>query len=252
VRVYGPGVRDVVVRAPGATSRELRLRADGSNEARPRLSPDGQYVAFLRERDGAWRVCVTPTQGGETTCVADTGSDAAVAWAPDGQSLLFSRGGHLVTVPYDPASGTAGPETDRDVDVPGGFFALAPGGDRIAVSDGNRLFVRPIDGSPGTSIATPHAPQDPVFSPDGSRLAYTAEFQIYTVSVDGGAVRQVTSPGTVNGDPAWTGNGDWIVFRSNRSGSGDLYAVKGTSTGGDETGLAQVTSAGDREVSPSF
>ena len=44
---------------------------------------------------------------------------------------------------------------------------------------------------------------------------------------DGGAVRQLTAPGTVNGEPAWTGDGDWVVFRSNRSGNGDLYAVKG-------------------------
>jgi Tol biopolymer transport system component len=62
----------------------------------------------------------------------------------------------------------------------------------------------------------------------------------------------VTAPGTVNGEAAWTGEGDWLVFRSNRTGSGDLYAVRGGAAGGDESGLAQVTSTPERETSASF
>jgi hypothetical protein len=252
VRVYGPSSRDIVVRSPSGSGRELRLRADNVNESRPRLSPDGQYVAFLRERDGAWRVCVILSEGGETVCVADTGASGAVAWAPDGKSLFFSRGDRLYSVEYDVATGTVGTEVEHDVALPGGAFALSPSGDRIVVSDGHRLLVRPVDGSPGTVIDTPGSPSDPVFSPDGTRIAYTADYQISTVSVNGGAVRQVTSEGTVNGDAAWTGDGDWIVFRSNRSGSGDLYAAKGGSGSGEESGLAQVTSTSERDVTPSF
>jgi hypothetical protein len=252
VRVYGPGSRDIVVRAPGAASRELRLRSDGAMESHPRLSPDGQSVAFLRERDGAWSVCVIPADGGEAVSVADTTADSAVAWSPDGQTLWFSRGGRLFSRSFDPSSATVGEVGEHDVAIPGGYFALSPSGDRVVVSDGRRLFVRPVDGTPGTAIDTPHAPQDPIFSPDGTHLAYTAEYQIFTVSAGGGTVRQLTSEGTVNGDAAWTGEGDWIVFRSNRTGAGDLYAVQAGATSGDEKGLAMVTASADRDVSPSF
>jgi sugar lactone lactonase YvrE len=252
VRVYGPNVRDVVVRAPGSASRELRLRSDGALESHPRLSPDGQSVAFLRERDGAWSVCVISADGGEAVSVSDTTAGSAVAWSPDGQTLWFSRGGRLVSRSFDPATSTVGEVVEHDVAVPGGDFALSPDGTRIVVSDGRRLFVRPVDGTPGTAIETPHSPQDPVFSPDGTRIAYTAEYQIFTVSAGGGTVRQLTSPGTVNGDAAWTGEGDWIVFRSNRTGAGDLYAVQASASGGDEKGLAMITASADRDVSPSF
>lgn len=252
VRVYGPDDRDIVVRDAGSRANELRLRGGGGEEARPRLSPDGQHVAYIRERDAAWRVCVVPASGGESVCVADTTGDAAVAWAPDGATLHFSRAGTLYSVPYDRTTETAGPEVDRGIAVPGGNFSLSPDGTRIAVAEGRRIAVRPIDGSGAVSIEVPRPASEVSFSPDGSRLVFTAEYQVHVVGVGGGPVRQLTSPSTVNGEAAWTGAGDWIVFRSNRTGAGDLYAVNGGATGGDEAGLAQVTSTDHREITPSF
>ena len=252
VRVYSPSQRDIVVREPGARGAELRLRAEGTLERRPRLSPDGASVAFIGERDGAWRVCVVQASGGEAVCVADTTADAAVAWSPDGTSLHFSRGGSLFTVDYDATSQFVGPEIDTGVAVPGGAFALSPDGRRVAVSEGRRILLRAIDGSGGTSIDVPRPASDVSFSPDGQRVLYTSEYQLHVVGVGGGAVRQLTRPGTVNGEGTWTGVDDWVVFRSNRSGTGDLYAVKGRASGGDETGLAQVTTTAEREVTPSF
>lgn len=252
VRIYSPDDRDLVVRDAGSRGGELRLRGGGGGEARPRLSPDGDHVAYIRERDAAWRVCVVPAVGGESVCVADTTADAAVAWSPDGATLHFSRAGTLHSVPYDRATETAGPEVDRGIAVAGGNFSLSPDGTRIAVAEGRRIAVRPIDGSGAVSIEVPRPASDVSFSPDGSRLVFTAEYQLHVVGVGGGAVRQLTSPSTVNGEAAWTGAGDWIVFRSNRTGAGDLYAVNGGASGGDEAGLAQVTSTDQRDVTPSF
>ena len=249
VRVYGPAERDIVVRA-GA--RELRLRVAESLEARPRISPDGAYVAYISERGGTWRVCVIPSGGGDPVCVADTTSNAAVAWAADGKSLFFSRSDTLFSVPYDVATQTSGPEVDRGIAVPSGNFAMAPDRGRIVVADGRRLAVRHLDGSAGVTIDVPAPPQDPSFSPDGSRIVYAANLHVFTVPAGGGTVRQLTKPGTVNGEPAWTGEGDWVVFRSNRSGNGDLYAVKGGGGSGEEQGLAQVTFSDEREVTPGF
>lgn len=252
VRTFDASVRDLVVREPGARGSELRLRTDGARESRPRLSPNDEFVAFIRERDAAWKVCVIAATGGEATCVADTTSDAAVAWSSDGSALYFSRSASLVSVPYDPITQVAGSETNLGVAVPGGQFALSPDGQKIVVAEGRRLVVRPLDGSAATSIDVPANADDPSFSPDGGRIVYTADFQIFSAPVGGGAVRQLTSPGTVNGEAAWTGEGDWVVFRSNRSGLGDLYCVKGGSGGGNEQGLAQITASPERETTASF
>ena len=252
VRVYSPQSRDVVVREGGGRPNELRLRSDGTLEARPHLSPNGEHVAFVRERDAAWRVCVIPSTSGETVCVADTSSDSSVDWSPDGGNLVFSRGGSLFSVPYDVGTQTVGPEVDLGIPVPGGGFGLSPDGNSIVVAEGRRLQVRRLDGSSTVTIDVGGSPSDPAFSPDGSRIVYTSNFQIFTVPSAGGAVRRLTSEGSVNGEAAWTGEGDWVLFRSNRSGAGDLYVVKGGSGDGAEDGLAQVTATNEREVAPAF
>lgn len=252
VRVYGTNQRDLIVRDAGSRTNELRLRADGALESRPRLSPSGEHVAFIRQRDDTWQVCVVPAAGGEAVCVAETSADGAVGWSADGASLLFSRGATLITVPYAVDTEEVGPEVDTGVPVPGGNFDVSPDGTRIALAEGRRLLLRTIDGSSSTSIEVPRPASEVSFSPDGQRLLYTAEYQLHVVGVGGGAVRQLTRPGTVNGEGAWTGEGDWVVFRSNRSGGGDLYAVKGAAAGGDEDGLAQVTATTEREVTPTF
>ena len=249
VRVYGPAERDIVVRSGG---RELRLRVAESLEARPRVSPDGAYVAYISERGGAWRVCVIPSGGGDPVCVADTTSNAAVAWSADGKALFFSRNNALYSVPYEVDTHTAGAEVDRGIAVPNGNFGISPDRTRIVVADGRRLAVRQLDGSAGVTIDVGSSPQDPSFSPDGTRIVYAANVHLFTVPAGGGTVRQLTAPGTVNGEPTWTGEGDWIVFRSNRSGNGDLYAVQGSGGSGEEQGLAQVTFADEREVTPGF
>ncbi|MBW3556378.1 MAG: DPP IV N-terminal domain-containing protein [Actinobacteria bacterium] len=251
VRVYGPGSQDLVVRQPGNKPSELRLRSDGALESRPQLSPGGRHVAFVRERDLTWKVCVIPSGGGEAVCLADASAASAVAWAPGGAALYFTRAGRLYEVPYDVTTEVAGEERDLAVEVPSGHFSLSPAGNRIVFAHTGALTIRPLDGSAGLQIDVPGQPEDPAWSPDGSRIVYASNFQIYTAPAGSGPVRQLTANGTVNGEPSWCAEGDWVIFRSNRSGVGDLYVVKG-SPRGVEVGLAQVTNSPEREVSPAF
>lgn len=251
VRIYGPGSQDLVVRQPGSKTSELRLRSDGALESRPRFSPGGSHIAFVREREVNWKVCVVPSGGGEAVCVAEGSAASSVAWAPSGTSLYFTRAGRLHEIPYDPATGVAGEERNLGVEVPPGHFSLSPDGSRIVFAHGGALTVRPLDGSAGVHVNVPGEPEDAAWSPDGKRIVYTANFQIYTAPAGSGTVRQLTANGTVNGEPSWCAEGDWVIFRSNRSGVGDLYVVKGSGEG-TEVELAQVTNTAEREVAPAF
>src|SRR5262249_33438256 len=72
-------------------------------------------------------------------------------------------------------------------------------------------------------------------SPNGRQVAFTVQTpdlekntkpqQIYNVSVDGGAPRQITQDGTQNERPRWSPDARLIYFISNRGGSSQIWAM---------------------------
>ena len=62
-------------------------------------------------------------------------------------------------------------------------------------------------------------------SPDGSRIAFCYQGDIFTVSTDGGEARRITSNPAYDTDPLWTPDGQSIVFSSYREKSKDIYII---------------------------
>ena len=250
VRWYGPGDRDIVVRGAGRAGGELRLRSPGTVESAPDLSPDGANVAYVQEQGGAWRLCVAPAVGGEATCGPSVDATSSVAWRGEGTGVYAAQNARLIEMQVDsagvPILGL--PEQVHPVAVPGGRFSLSPDGTRIAVVDGDRIAIRPLSGAEGLSLRVPGSPEDPTWASDGERVIYTSNTQLYSTPLGDGPIRQLTADGTVNGDAVVAGG--WVVFRSNRSGAGDLYAVSLDSDDGSENGLALVTRASERDTEP--
>lgn len=60
-------------------------------------------------------------------------------------------------------------------------------------------------------------------SPDGSRIAFCYEGDIFVVSAKGGKARQITTNPAYDSDPLWTPDGKGIVFSSYRDKSRDIY-----------------------------
>lgn len=54
----------------------------------------------------------------------------------------------------------------------------------------------------------------PRWSPDGKRLAFTTGGQIWTMNADGSDRKQVTTISTGAGNPVWSPDGKWIAFNS--------------------------------------
>ena len=62
-------------------------------------------------------------------------------------------------------------------------------------------------------------------SPDGGLVAFCYKGDIYVVSSQGGAARQLTTNAAYDSDPVWTPDGKYLYFSSWREGSKDIFRV---------------------------
>ena len=72
-------------------------------------------------------------------------------------------------------------------------------------------------------------------SPDGKQIAFTYRGDIYTVPVEGGTARQITSNTAYDYSPVWSPDGTRIAFASSREGSMDVFVT--SSMGGSPVRL---------------
>ncbi|MBY5901112.1 TolB family protein [Rhizobium leguminosarum] len=165
-------------------------------------------------------------------------------FSPDGSYLLLNGDGLLYRLPLD------GGEV---VKVDTGFAAncnndhgISPDGTKIVISDKTEfgksaIYTLPIEG--GTPrLVTQNLPSYwHGWSPDGRQLAYCGirddVFDIYTISVDGGAETRLTHGEGRNDGPDYSADGQWIYFNSSRTGLMQIWRIHP-----DGTGLEQVTS----------
>ena len=91
-----------------------------------------------------------------------------------------------------------------------GAFLLAAGLNTAAAQDesGNPLWMRYS-----------------AISPDGSTIAFAYKGDIFTVPVSGGEARQITSNAAFDSRPVWSPDGSRIAFASYRMGSADIFIV---------------------------
>lgn len=75
------------------------------------------------------------------------------------------------------------------------------------------------------AIAGPLWLRNSAISPDGNTIAFTYKGDIYTVGAKGGSARQITSNSAYDSEPVWSPDGSKIAFSSTREGSSDIYVV---------------------------
>jgi Tol biopolymer transport system component/imidazolonepropionase-like amidohydrolase len=131
--------------------------------------------------------------------------------------------------------------------------ALSPDGRTIAIDLLGTLWTLPATGGTATPISDIFLDaRQPVWSPDGRRLAFqayrTSTWQIWTIKADGTLLTPVTSPGPFDDrEPIWSPDGTRLAFSSDRGGSYDIWVL--TLATGE---VAQVTFAPSNEFMPAW
>jgi TolB protein len=166
----------------------------------PAWSPDGRHIAFVSTRDGDPEVYVMDAAGTAARRLTRTpGRDAHPYWSPDGRRIVFQS-----------------PRDDGHTRI---FVMNADGSDQRAIT-GNRGFCGvPVWSPDGTVIAFQ-------CTEDLARTATDKPWKLFTVTADGGELRQLTQGPGNDQVPNWSRDGRRLVFYSDRSGVDQLYRLE--------------------------
>jgi eukaryotic-like serine/threonine-protein kinase len=202
-------------------------------DAEPRFSPDGRKIAFAaRNSDGGpyGELAVADLDSGKTRLLThDNALALSPAWSPDGRSIYFasSRGG-TVNVWKIGADGsglqqiTAGEGDDAELDVSadGKRIVFSTLREHIALA---QLDLQAKPGQQSVKLVTTDTVRDqfgPVYSPDGSHLAYFSNLKgieqegISVADADGSNATPFVQDPRVNIFPQWTPDGKYLVYES--------------------------------------
>ncbi len=260
----------------GTDEQAIPLTINVSGEAA--WSPDGAYLALTDEADGDTDIFILPLDddgtpmGRYNITRSPAIRESSPAWSPDGRNVAYSAVGSGNWGIYVMEVGLFADHRDpmilSDRRVSPHAQSLHYSGGPVWSPDGVWLsytsdagtrwqittvapYKPPTVSQPGTEIpvagtAYPSSAVTPDWSPDGSRLVFSANpngnWDLFIVDAGGTSLRPLTTHSADDWRPAWSPDGGWIAFTSNRSGNSDIYLITA-----DGTSIAQLTESPSSE-----
>ena len=155
-------------------------------------------------------------------------------WTRDGRFLVYNSGGRMYT--YELATGES-----EEMDTGFAFdcnndHVLSPNNQQLAISHftnedaTSRIYILPFEGGSPALVTDKGPSYLHGWSPDGRRLAYCAEragqYDIYSISVDGGPETQLTNMPGLDDGPEYSPDGKHIWFNSTRTGLMQVWRME--------------------------
>ncbi len=237
-------------------TRTVQLTHSPEGESAPRWSPDNKFLSFTAARGDSKngpQVWVLDRQGGEARQLTrhKTGV-SGYAWSPDGGRLAF--------VAQDPDSAAMGADSaaKRPKPVVVDRYAFKRDGEGYLGNRRNHIYI--YDLAKDTVVQVTSGPYDdgaPVWSPDGTLLAFFAErganpdrennSDLFVVDARAGATpRKLTSwEGPDTGPPVFSPDGRFIAY--SQGSEAKMYAYSK-----DHLAIVPVQGGPARLVTPSL
>lgn len=224
------------LRTSGITQGE-RLTTEGRWAVHPRVSPDQQHLAYVAENGRAVTATrIVDLRTGQAEGIRRNGI-GPVAWLSDNSGFVTAQ--YEFNSRYEIFSDLYVVRNGQETRLTRGARAespdVSPDGERLVyvqnAGGSNRLLVRDVaTGTERVLIAeSPDAHWTlPRFSPDGAPIAvqrWSRErgHDVVIVDVDGQVGPEIRTEGT-DGAPAWSPDGRYVLFSSDRTGITNLYA----------------------------
>lgn len=241
-------------------------------DAYPSLSPDGRQMVFQSKRLGRGALFMANIDGTNLRVFLDAGDDPAGAvWSPDGRRIAYAGSvdgdseifvvdadganrRRLTSIkaddshPYWSGDGTriffSSNRHTPDQSVPFGrqwhdIFSMRPDGSDVRKhTDCRSVCTYPAPSPDGRQIAYRKIVPTPGMRWDLSVMPLDSE--VFLSNLDGTGERNLSNSSAYDGWPAWSPDGSWIAFSSNRSGPRSTGQVFVVSPGGGTP--VQVTS----------
>ena len=226
---------DIYVMDIDGTNR-VKLSHNTVSNNRPRWSLDGTQVLWygwppIKGEGAGARIYLNDADG---TNLRDLGRGLWPHWSPDGTMIGFTLDGIPNTAMIMNADGSGRREVTK-LAIHTRFLSWSPDGLKVALNNVHmnndfQIVVVNVDGTDlvkltGALMTYISLSQD--WSPDGTKIVFAAESDIFVADVDGTNLvnlKKHHAPGR-HQSPSWSQDGSEIVFQTNRDGNEEVYIM---------------------------